>query len=413
MFFYRLKDYVLVSKIEYKDLPGITEDEAKGSSGTIFFLNSNDPAKSRRSYCVSDPTLAFVQNEGISLLDKPPTLPAKFPDWLIDRIDKRMAVSINPRYPGWQKALCHSIPARWAINIAGLGDVGGMLLTGLRLVGGDCISRIGIWGRNQDNLKRWEYEANQVLGYNCSSPPPVYILNKDEMFDCDMFVFCISVGVPPVGQQNADVRMAQYNGNKQLIEEYARQARQAGFKGIFAVLSDPVDLLCRSALTASNKGAGDKPDYRGLAPEQIRGYGLGVMHARAVYYASKNPHLAHYTVEGRAFGPHGDGLIIADSIVNYDQAKSEELTRMAKDANLQVRATGYKPYIAPALSSGSLSLLATIKGQWHYSATFIGGVYFGCKNRLTSSGTELERLNLPARLVERLEKTYAKLGEMQ
>lgn len=413
MFFYKLNNRLLVSKTKRTDLCQITEDQAKKCDNTISFLNPNDPGKSRRRYYVSDPSLAFEQKEEINLLQRPRSITTDLPSWLLDRISEGRVASINPQYPGWQDALCYSLPDRWAVHIVGLGDVGGTLLTGLRLMGGDCISRIGIWSRNKDNLKRWEYESNQILGYNCSSPPPVYILDKDQLFDCDMFVFCISVEVPPVGQHNTDVRLAQYEGNKTIIEEYAKKARQAGYKGIFAVLSDPVDLLCNVAMTASNKGADGKLDYKGMAPDQIRGYGLGVMHARAVYYSSINPCLGHYPTEGRAFGPHGDGLVIADSIENYDRFKSEELTQMAKNANLQVRATGYKPYVAPALSSGSLSLIATIKGQWHYSATFMGGVYFGCLNRLVGPDTELERLDLPAQLVERLEKTYARLGEFQ
>jgi hypothetical protein len=210
----------------------------------------------------------------------------------------------------------------------------------------------------------------------------------------------------------SDVRIAQFEGNAKIISIYAKKARAAGFKGIFAVVSDPVDLLCKAALQESNKDENGVIDYKGLAPEQVRGYGLGVMHARAVYHAKKNQECLQYLKDGRAYGPHGDGLIIADSISHYNNDLSLLLTDKAQNANLDVRATGFKPYIAPAFSSGALSLIATITGKWHYSAVFIDGVYLGCRNRLLASGTEVEKLVLPSQLFNRIQSTYNKLKSM-
>ena len=73
------------------------------------------------------------------------------------------------------------------------------------------------------------------------------------------------------------------------------------------------------------------------------------MNARASYYASQNKDYSHYLKEGRAFGPHGEGLIIADSIENYNEEISNYLTDKTKKANLEVRSIGFKPYVAPAL----------------------------------------------------------------
>ena len=190
-------------------------------------------------------------------------------------------------------------------------------------------------------------------------------------------------------------------------------ARARGFKGIFAVMSDPVDLLCTHAFKISNMGQGGFMDYEGLAPEQIRGLGLGVMNARALYYSSINPDFSQYEVEGRAYGPHGKGLIIADSVPRYNEEKSLRLTELVEKANLKVRETGYKPYIAPAMSSGVLSIMALITGQWNYSSIFLGGVFIGCKNRLLKSGTELERLHLPAPLFERIRALWMQSGSQQ
>ena len=104
--------------------------------------------------------------------------------------------------------------------------------------------------------------------------------------------------------------------------------------------------------------------------------------------------------------------MIANSISGYDDALSRELTEKTKTANLRLRELGFKPYVAPALSSGALSLLATIRGQWHYGSVFLGGVYFGVRNRYTPAGQEIESLELPQALVERLEETWEDLARI-
>jgi len=157
-------------------------------------------------------------------------------------------------------------------------------------------------------------------------------------------------------------------------------------------VSDPVDPLAKTAYLESNKDENGVWDGKGLRPEQIQGYGLGVMNARAAYFAKKHPHLSQFLTEGRSFGPHGTGLFIANSLEHYDEALSQELTHLTVTANLVMREIGFKPYVAPALSSGTLSLLLTLRGEWHCGSVFLDGVYMGCKNRFTPAGLETELL---------------------
>ena len=133
------------------------------------------------------------------------------------------------------------------------------------------------------------------------------------------------------------------------------------------------------------------------------------MNARAAYYARKDPRFASFLTEGRSFGPHGEDLVIANSIRNYDDALSRRLTEQAVRANLRMRELGFKPYIAPALSSGALSLLLCLRGQWHCSSTYLDGVFMGARNRVLPTGTELERLPLPQALRDRLQTTMDRL----
>ena len=107
--------------------------------------------------------------------------------------------------------------------------------------------------------------------------------------------------------------------------------------------------------------------------------------------------------------PHGEDLVIANSIRNYDDALSRQLTEQAVRANLRMRELGFKPYIAPALSSGALSLLLCLRGRWHCSSTYLDGVFMGARNRVLPTGTELERLPLPRQLQDRLQTTMDRL----
>ncbi len=309
------------------------------------------------------------------------------------------------------------------VNLLAMGDVGATLLMGLKVLGGGLIERIGIFDVNRDMMSRFEMEMNQIgWPFGEKNLPEVVCLDEDDLFDCDMFVFCASKAVPPVGAAG-DVRMMQLEANRKIVSYYGRMAGQKNFKGIFAVVSDPVDPLCKAALQASREadgagGAGESGSSCGLEPGQVRGYGLGVMNKRAEYYARGDRRFESYLTEGRAFGPHGGDLVIANSIDNYDDEISRELTALTVAANLKVRELGFKPYIAPALSSGAISLLLTLRGEWNYSSVYMGkgteGAFLGIKNRIDPASGEviIEDLPLPQKLYDRIENAYRNLCEI-
>lgn len=412
--YYKFKDKYLFSMYEYSELIPATKDEVSGSKELIYFLNQFHPINSRASFTLSSPDHLYMINENLNLLELN-LIKANddIPQWILNKIHERKIKSINTNYPNWQNRLEYSDKKKWRLNLFALGDVGSTLLIGLRLLGENCIDKIGIYDRNENRLNRWKHEINQIrIPFHESTFPEVVPIDKEDLFDCDMFIFCASKGIPAVGSQVSDVRMAQFNNNSKIISEYAKMARLEKFKGIFAVVSDPVDLLCKVAFLESNKDKKAELDFQGLSADQIIGYGLGVMNGRACFYAEKSKETMAYLNEGRVFGPHGDGLIVANSIKNYDKKLSDYLTDKTINANKEVRGFGYKPFIAPALSSGSLSILATIKGDWFYGSTFMGGVYMGSKCRLLSTGIEVEQLTLPNNLKDKLVETYNKLAKI-
>ena len=139
----------------------------------------------------------------------------------------------------------------------------------------------------------------------------------------------------------------------------------------------------------------------------------GVMNGRALYYARRDKAFSRYPSEGRVFGPHGEDLVVADSICRYDDAVSRRLTELTVRANLAVRETGFKPYIAPAVASGALAILENLRGNWHYSSAYLGdgsdGAFLGMRNRRSPEGLVVEDLPLDDRLYARIEKAYWKL----
>ena len=143
-----------------------------------------------------------------------------------------------------------ALPEKVRVNLLALGDVGSTLLLGLRLMGGDVISSMGICDVRENAVLRWEFELNQIQPPSGAALPPVEIISPEQLFDGDVFLFCASRMVPDTSVTGGDVRMAQYGLNRELAASYARMARDRGYQGLFCVVSDPVDPLCRAVLRA-------------------------------------------------------------------------------------------------------------------------------------------------------------------
>lgn len=375
-----------------------------GAAAEMFWLFSREPGAGRASFKVSDPALMAQPAENVSWLNKNLLGRSEAEEPLKSLIAAGRVKAVNRLHPRFSEILKERPEKRKKrVHVLAIGDVGSNLLTGLHLLGGDVIDSIGICDISDKVTARWAFEENQIAyPWEYDALPEVDVVQPENLFQCDMFVFVASKGIPPVGSGVKDVRMYQFEANSAIVASYARQARREGFQGLFAVVSDPVDPLAKTAYLESNKDENGRFDGLGLRPEQVQGYGLGVMNARAAYYAKRDPRFSRFLTEGRTFGPHGQDLVVADSIENYDDGLSKELTEAVVTANLKMRALGFKPFVAPAFSSGAISLVLTLRGAWHCGSVFLGGVYMGVKNRYTPYGLETEILPLPEKLYERI-----------
>lgn len=390
MFYYYEKDGKILAS-DRSDLPYTPGTPRAGEP--IYYLVEGDPILGRGSFKVNAPGQLLAPHS-LEVLDASRLPQLELDEALSAALDAGQLTAVNTARLGWESILTAAPnTGKKRVHILAIGDVGSTLLTGLKLLGGDVISTIGICDLSDQITARWEFEMGQInLPWDYNAFPDVEVVKPENLFDCDVFVFVASKGIPPVGSQVKDVRMAQFENNAAIVKTYARMARKANFQGLWCAVSDPVDPLAKTAYLESNKDEDGNWDGRGLRPEQVQGYGLGVMNARAAYFAKRNEKLSSFLTEGRSFGPHGTGLFIANSIENYNEEISQELTHKTVTANLVMREIGFKPYVAPALSSGALSILLTLRGEWHCGSVFLDGIFMGCKNRYTPAGVETELL---------------------
>ena len=61
------------------------------------------------------------------------------------------------------------------------------------------ISKIGICDLSDQITARWEFEMGQInLPWDYDAFPDVEVVKPENLFDCDVFVFVASKGIPPV-----------------------------------------------------------------------------------------------------------------------------------------------------------------------------------------------------------------------
>ncbi len=404
---YSLGDRHLVSQTAGLPLPAAPERW----DGELIWHHIREGA-GRIAFRPSHPA-QVIAPEGVAYLDPARLSADDVPAELAGAVAEGRVTAVNGADSRWLEALAFTVKnaERRRLNLLAVGDVGGTVLTGLKLLGGDCLHTIGICDLNPATVARYTAEMSQVsLPWDYDALPDVVPVDMEQLFDCDVFLFAATRSIPAVGSAVKDVRMAQFDANREIVAHYARMARKANFRGLFLVMSDPVDPLCKAAWLASNTGEDGNFDGKGLLAEQVQGLGLGVMNARAAALAKSNPAYAAFLTEGRSFGPHGADLVIANSIEHYDDTISRSLTQEVVEANLRIREIGFKPYIAPALSSGAMQILLLLRGEWHCGSVCLGSVWFGCRNRYTRQGLETEALALPDALFRRLQETERNLA---
>ena len=158
-------------------------------------------------------------------------------------------------------------------------------------------------------------------------------------------------------------------------------AAEAGYTGLFFVVSDPVELLAQAAFYDSNASQGGYLGH-GLAPERVAGLALGIMWGRALAKARAVGEGARVARTGVPYGPHSQDVLVFDDPADPGPGAVRAMTQAARTGNYRIRDLGYIPYIGPALSSIALTLPALLAGREIVASSFVDGIYFGAPCRL-------------------------------
>ena len=222
-----------------EELPYPAAQPGQLGDGVLNYLvRREDLTRSRAGWKVNDlRTLAAPEDVAWLNGKAMPALERGLADGTVaDAAEQGRLRAVNLAHPAWESLLAPAAPKKkQRLHLLALGDVGSTLLLGLRLMGADVLDSIGICDVNEKAAARWEFEINQIaFPWNYDALPPVDVVPMDKLMDCDVFVFVASKGIPPVGSGVKDVRMAQYENNKAIVSQYAKQAREAGFKGLSA-----------------------------------------------------------------------------------------------------------------------------------------------------------------------------------
>ena len=111
--------------------------------------------------------------------------------------------------------------------------------------------------------------------------------------------------------------MAQFGANRPLVEDYAQQARQAGFWDSLLYCPTRWIPCARRRIWPPTRGPTASGTGRGFGGTDP-GLRLGVMNARAAYFAKQDPRFRAFLLDGRAYGPHGQGAGDRQLLSHYD-----------------------------------------------------------------------------------------------
>jgi hypothetical protein len=250
------------------------------------------------------------------------------------------------------------------LGIFGLGRVGTAMLQAVTILPASW-KKIYLFDRTELRLEQLVFEMNQVA-LPGRSFPEISRGRVDDYQHCDVLAFAASAPIPPLGSESkGDVRLRQYTANGEILRKLLDSLDRHNFRGKLAVVSDPVEHLTRLAVL-------HKPAM--MREADFFGLGLGVMYARARYFARRRERHALHVC-----GTHGDLLEVINHPLRYSPERSQQLTAQVRGAHLQMRKLGYIPFIAPALSSAALSLQALSRCRPFFASAWNGTMVWGSK----------------------------------
>ncbi len=156
-----------------------------------------------------------------------------------------------------------------------------------------------------------EGEAMDLRDALAVSPSYLKINNGTYADAADADVIVITAGVP---QKPGESRMDLLKKNAAIFKEMISEIKQSGFKGIFLVVSNPLDVM--TYLTYK---------YSGFPPEKVIGSGTVLDSARLRKYLAEKLHVHPKSVHAYQIGEHGDSELALWSTADIGGQKISDL----------------------------------------------------------------------------------------
>ena len=180
---YKIKDNILLTNDECLPYKEISYREAEESTGKIYLSFDKSPLNYRSLFKIIKENLIDSYKEGVEILNSSSPDLFSYPSFIKKAIEDGRAFGVNSSYNDYHKFLSSEEKDRpLRVNIIGLGDVGGILATGLRLLGNDIISSIGLYDRDYNKIDRWYQELSSINSPTLSFTPEIHALKEEEVF---------------------------------------------------------------------------------------------------------------------------------------------------------------------------------------------------------------------------------------
>jgi len=151
MYYYKINEKFCFS-IETLDYNEISKEVFEKTEDKIFFLKRMPLGSTKNSLLIQDVKELSIGKETIGKISlKNIEKSIEVNDFIEKKITEGKVVLINLSYG---LNFNDENPRKKTVTILGLGDVGGTLLLGLRLLGKDIIEEIRLFDLNEDKIKR-------------------------------------------------------------------------------------------------------------------------------------------------------------------------------------------------------------------------------------------------------------------
>lgn len=152
------------------------------------------------------------------------------------------------------------------------------------------------------NRRRVEGEARDLRHGVPYAPTPTKIYAGDYADCADADIVCICAGLP---QRPGETRLDLIDNNLKIFHGIVTAVMAAGFKGIFLVATNPVDVLSYATWK-----------FSGLPKERVIGSGTILDTARLRVCLGHEFQIAPVSIDAMMIGEHGDSVIAAWSTAN-------------------------------------------------------------------------------------------------